>query len=1439
MYNILMKVCSFYKKWIFFIFLTVASIILFSCDFNTLLDPDVDKPVNGYFEYWSQTCQFAKVEYGSENTVINGIVNLAARDRVQIDVVCINPKEHKLLSRDGDCFCLKKGSETVTCTDWTEENITPDLIRITAELSDDYEGEEIFLEGCLWPDNRVELGEDQLRESNPELFVSAKFIQNTPPDNVSNLYVPSGLINGRHYVSFELPDLTLKRNSGSTYELSYYLREEDGSLTYKGTKMLTLEDNKNFPDSKFIYYFDEQEENLLYEYCVQVYGPHGLKAPVISTAPGLGLHTLLEPEIEFSKEYNQKKDDNGYEYIEVAEESDEVTYCISAEEPGVELTGTVDGAAFSGNSEGSLACGAHILTATVHMDSCRDITVIKKIMIVRSLREAEFEFEPGFNGNTDSEGYEYIEVADEQTPVAFSVTSPDSGTTVTGTLDGEEIQQDMTGNLSTGYHTLVVTVQKDYYTDSVITKKIRVVKTMSGALIELASNGKANGLTAENSGEQYEVFEYTGSGLDVIVTKPEEASSVKIVVNGTETSTVKTLADGFNEITATVYKDNYIPVEVSRKVYVVAKLTEPSVEYSSDGVFNGQTAVSGETEFDVVEYTDSFKMEITNTYSFSGSTLTVSVNENKTTGSSQEIVLASEYSEGFKTVTATVTKDYCLPVSVTKRFYVVPKLTEPSVEYSSDGTFNGQTAVSGETEFDVVEYTDSFKMEITNTYSFSGSTLTVSVNENKTTGSSQEIVLASEYSEGFKTVTATVTKDYCLPVSVTKRLYVVPKLTEPEIEFTNKTSESGSKILFSYLSYDNLLMNVNDTYQGENSTMTIILDGSTYTGNMTGKELAVGEHSLEVTVEKSLCESVSVSKNFTVGIKPVILSVGAISAYNTDGDDHVDLKRYFYAATTDTSQVTLKAYTASKGTTVSKNHTIYPDAHTLYLNSPDSVFYFYSSKIEDYDKSSDNDDLGTVNYGQSDATRNLKALKSNKYFSVNSTNSSRGRYSFNVSLSEVPSATFEFTPALSGISDSYGYEYVEVENASDTVSYSVLCYEENVSLSGSVDGTSYSGSVSASFGLGEHTIKAVTSQSGSGSLSVTKKIKVVQSLKEPEFAFYTDSGLTTVAAATSVEESGYSDYTAYDINLAADGSGCLYYSAGTDDTDVSITVVDELTGEELDGSIAPGPHVIEVTVSKAGYLSREFELGKVYVQGVLSDPVITYTGTQNGSDSSGNPIYKFSYKTYDSMPFNVTAGNEGNTVEVKIGDTVTASSGWYLDPDTVKTISVTQTRQYCRKSEYSETVSVKIKPITLYMQATASGELAAWITGFGASGGFDVRGAILINGNTVFSYESGKYGISQNCWCTLKDTDYSYTGVFNSPSDEITISFSSFRRNIGSGSDKQFGDRSSSNTLKNCKTGKNNGSEGDAGTAWTFIVDTIAGDSSGYVRPRVKFTASE
>ena len=152
---------------------------------------------------------------------------------------------------------------------------------------------------------------------------------------------------------------------------------------------------------------------------------------------------------------------------------------------------------------------------------------------------------------------------------------------------------------------------------------------------------------------------------------------------------------------------------------------------------------------------------------------------------------------------------------------------------------------------------------------------------------------------------------------------------------------------------------------------------------------------------------------------------------------------------------------------------------------------------------------------------------------------------------------------------------------------------------------------------------------------------------------------------------------------------------------------------------------------------------------------------------------------------------------------------------------------------------MKIKPITLSMQATNNGELAAWITGFGTSDGFDVRGAIIINGQTIFSYENSKYGISQNCWCTLRDTDYSYSGTFTSPSDQITISFSSFRRNIGSGSDKQFGDHSRSNTLSNCKYGKNNGSESDAGSNWTFIVDTINGSSDGHVRPRVKFTASE
>lgn len=90
------------------------------------------------------------------------------------------------------------------------------------------------------------------------------------------------------------------------------------------------------------------------------------------------------------------------------------------------------------------------------------------------------------------------------------------------------------------------------------------------------------------------------------------------------------------------------------------------------------------------------------------------------------------------------------------------------------------------------------------------------------------------------------------------------------------------------------------------------------------------------------------------------------------------------------------------------------------------------------------------------------------------------------------------------------------------------------------------------------------------------------------------------------------------------------------------------------------------------------------------------------------------------------------------------------------------------------------------VQATKHGELAAWITGFGTSDGFDVRGAIKINGNTIFNYENGKYGISQNCWCTLKDTDYSYSGIFTSPSDLLTISFSSFRRNIGSGSSKDW-----------------------------------------------------
>ena len=212
----------------------VARILFYSILFVSC-DTSFNEPVREYFEYWSTTCQVGKVEFSSAKTIINGLENLSAKEQIQIDVFAINPKGFKLLQKgEGQCFSLQNSGATLSYSDYSETQVDPTYIKITAKLTDASEGQTITLSGGLYPENRTGWSESQLRESAPELFTSVSFIQNTPPDNIKNLRVPNEFFGatGKHYVSFEIPDQSLNRNKNSTYQISYYLRESDGSVYY-------------------------------------------------------------------------------------------------------------------------------------------------------------------------------------------------------------------------------------------------------------------------------------------------------------------------------------------------------------------------------------------------------------------------------------------------------------------------------------------------------------------------------------------------------------------------------------------------------------------------------------------------------------------------------------------------------------------------------------------------------------------------------------------------------------------------------------------------------------------------------------------------------------------------------------------------------------------------------------------------------------------------------------------------------------------------------------------------------------------------------------------------------------------------------------------------------------------------------------------------------
>lgn len=696
---------------LFYIIYSILSLVSCADSYN--------EPVREYCEYWTTTCQVGKLDFSTEHVSMGGLPNLSARNAIEINLYTINPKGIKLLCKQNAAtngtdgkgnFCLTSEDDGLEVDNYSETLVDPTHIRIRANLRDDSEGQKITLSGCLWPENRAEFAEADLKAQSPELFYSQTFIQNTPPDNVKNMYVSDGLFSSsvkKCYLSFEVPNQSLKRNLDSKYEIGYYLRESDGKLYFKGSETLTLDQRRNPSGGNvFQYYFDGQYDDLTsYEYTVQVLGPHGRNSEKLSTDPGLGVCVLVEPTISIVQTPNGLFDES-YECYEVESASDSITFTATPGQEGDTLTVKDNGAVLTatGGHYSVSGSGRHTIEVVSKRVGARAVTVTKKIRIEKTPDAAEIEFGKAFNGcGTDASGFEYIEVASLAGTVSYTATAPEEGTTVSVTDNGTAVLA--SGSLNVSSHTLVATVHKDFCNDVGLTKKVKVVRELQKPTYSF--NPGLTGTTTDD----FEWIEVADGSSFVTYTITTESGCTMTVHNSygnkttntsgnTNTDTLVSLSTSSSRdytLTITVKKPCYTDKTFTKKIKLVKALQEPTITvYKNDGNDLISPSTSAPEESGYSAYT-CYDMPLTTSGTGHANFEVTAAADGGSVSVKVDGANASTYSSGKRklelgghTITFTVTKTGYKTQEYNKKVYVQGTLEEPKIE-----SVNGSGSATG------------------------------------------------------------------------------------------------------------------------------------------------------------------------------------------------------------------------------------------------------------------------------------------------------------------------------------------------------------------------------------------------------------------------------------------------------------------------------------------------------------------------------------------------------------------------------------------------------------------------------------------------------------------------------------------------------------------------------------------------------------------------
>lgn len=492
--------------------------------------------VREYLQKWANTSEVRNFKILSNTTWANGTEYISAAEPFKIELYVANPNNDELLQKGnitGDNsskhFKLIDSEGNIVCSNLSETcDSSKTIIQISADLDPNNDGKTIILSGCIWPariEEQYPVGErteEKIREGHEEYFYKQSFIQKTPPDAITNLdnqeeshsYFQQ---TEKHFVSFTIPDQSKKWNMDAIYEICCYSKTNN-SLIAKIEKPLS-ELSSYVNGSTFSYAFDEQQDNLYYNYTVQVKGKNGLKSSMVSTNSALGEKILKPPVIVFTSNGNQitpnsQKDNEGFEYLEVESLSDTVDVTITSEQ-GSKVTGQINGSPVSAAANTytkNLTEGNNTLDITIKQDGCQNVKVIRKIKVVQQLQEPSFKFykDEGFSTPiSKSTANEYEEVpnysnydyyntkVNEGGNLYFNYTKNNSDDTVTLIESNKTYSKNY---LPLGNHILNIKVQRQYYKQRTFTKYIYVQGLLEDATLqvkEVSSNGATE--TVENN----------------------------------------------------------------------------------------------------------------------------------------------------------------------------------------------------------------------------------------------------------------------------------------------------------------------------------------------------------------------------------------------------------------------------------------------------------------------------------------------------------------------------------------------------------------------------------------------------------------------------------------------------------------------------------------------------------------------------------------------------------------------------------------------------------------------------------------------------------------------------------------------------------------------------------------------------------------------------